>query len=132
LARAVLKYNRPHFLSLSFSLALVLELTLALALALSLSPLSLFLGHKNTNVHFFVGGKTYNGAFLGISSLRSGQFRGQKVLCPLEKSFEMPHYMCCLRKQNGSCIFRISDTLIVIIRYFKDLMTTEVCIKQIL
>jgi hypothetical protein len=35
-----------------------------------------------------------------VLSLRSGQFGGQKGLCPLEKPCEMPHYMFCPRKKN--------------------------------
>jgi hypothetical protein len=63
------------------------------------------MGHKNSNAPlilkvleiniFFVWRKTYNGAFLGVfpdcPSPRSGQFRGQKGLSPLEKPREMPH-----------------------------------------
>ncbi len=33
------------------------------------------------------------------SSLRSGQFRGQKSLGPLEISFEMAHYVVCPQKK---------------------------------
>jgi hypothetical protein len=33
-------------------------------------------------------------------SLRSGQFRGQKSLGPLEISLEMAHYVVCPQKKN--------------------------------
>jgi hypothetical protein len=46
-------------------------------------------------------------------SLRSGQFRGQKSLGPLEKRREMPHYMFYPRKKIISRTFIISGTLIV-------------------
>ncbi len=39
--------------------------------------------------------------FFHHESLRSGQFRGQKGLGPLEKPREMPHYMFCPRKKNN-------------------------------
>jgi hypothetical protein len=38
---------------------------------------------------------------LNCPSLRSGQFRGQKGLGPLEKPREMPHYMFSPRKKNN-------------------------------
>jgi hypothetical protein len=49
-----------------------------------------------------------------IIGLRSGQLRAQKVLSPLEKSLEMPHYVVCPRKKIASRTLRISGTLIVI------------------
>ncbi len=93
-------------------------------------------GHKNTNAplifenleHYFflVLGKLRNGPFLGIfrggldffdplncPSLRSGQFRGQKSLGPLEISLEMAHYVVCPQKKIISRIFKISGALIV-------------------
>jgi hypothetical protein len=36
-----------------------------------------------------------------MGQLRSGQFRGQKGLGPLEKSRELSHYEFCLRKENN-------------------------------
>jgi hypothetical protein len=45
--------------------------------------------------------------------LRSGQFRGQKGLGPLEKSLELSHYEFCLLKKIISRTFQISGTLIV-------------------
>ncbi len=33
------------------------------------------------------------------AALRSGQFRGQKSLGPLETSLEMAHYVVCLQKK---------------------------------
>jgi hypothetical protein len=38
--------------------------------------------------------------------LRSGQLRGQKGLCWLKKSQEMPHYMFCLRQKNNPLHFQ--------------------------
>ncbi len=36
-----------------------------------------------------------------MGQLRSGQFRGQKGLGPLEKSRELSHYEFCPRKENN-------------------------------
>jgi hypothetical protein len=47
---------------------------------------------------------------------RSGQFRGQKGLGPLEKHREMPRYTFCPRKKNISRTFKISGALIVKLR----------------
>jgi hypothetical protein len=65
-----------------------------LLLSLSIS-ISISLGHKITNVLLIwkVGDI--------ILSLRSGQFRGQKGLGPLEKSLELSHYEFCPLKKNN-------------------------------
>jgi hypothetical protein len=47
------------------------------------------------------------------ATLRSGQFRGQKGLGPLEKPRKMPHYVFCPRKKIISQTFKMSGTLIV-------------------
>jgi hypothetical protein len=63
-------------------------------------------------------GKLHNGPFQGIFredffDLRSGQFRGQKSLGPLEISLEMAHYVVCPQKKLISRIFKISGELMV-------------------
>ncbi len=69
----------------------------SLSLTLPFS-LSLSLGHKNTSVPHF---ESPGNHFFWSGALRSGQFRGQKGLGPLEKQREMPHYMFCPRKKNN-------------------------------
>ncbi len=54
--------------------------------------------------------------------MRSGQFRNQKSLGPLEISLEMAHYVVCPQKKIISRIFKISGALIVImLLMFSDL-----------
>jgi hypothetical protein len=66
------------------------------------------------------------------ATLRSGQFRGQKGLGPLEKPREMPHYMFCPRKKIISRTFKISGALIVkllFVKYHIDTVVTNLLIK---
>jgi hypothetical protein len=54
-------------------------------------------GHKNTNAPLIL--KIWDFIFFVLGKLRSGQFRGQKSLGPLEISLEMAHYVVCPQKK---------------------------------
>ena len=69
-------------------------------------------GHKNTNAPLIFENLGY---YFFCFGLRSGQFRGQKSLGPLEIVLEMAHYVVCPQKKIISRIFKISGALIVIV-----------------
>ncbi len=111
-------------LSLSRSISPSLSLSLFLLKTLSLSGTWKYYWTSDFDSpgdYFFVWGKTYNEAFLGIfrgsldffGHLIVLRVASKKVLAPFEKSFEMPHFMFCLRKTKISRTFKISSTLII-------------------
>jgi len=59
-------------------------------------------GHKNTNAPLIFENLGYYFFFIWANYImRSGQFRGQKSLGPLEISLEKAHYVVCPQKKNN-------------------------------